>query len=143
MIAGNISDQTTARKNNEAGKGQLNEAAPKRVPAQYAAGPPRPRNRAAISNLPLNHERLWWIVIASPSQITRSQKGIGKPGLLKVKKTTCCSVPSTSKPRNIRNPIIFRSSPLHSEVAKSMSMSKHPTTAPGFGHLVDLTLIPM
>ncbi len=136
MIAGNIIDQTTARTNNEEGNGQLNETASKCVPAQYAAGPPRPPNRAASSSLSLNHERLWWIVMANPSHITSSQKGMGKPGLLKVKKPTCCSVPSTRKPRNMRNPIIFRSSPRHSEVTKRISMSMHPAAAPGLPHSI-------
>ena len=86
MIAGNISDQTMARRSSEAGNDQLNEAASKRVPAQYAAGPPRPPNRAASSSLFLSHARLWWIVMASPNQIISSQKGMGKLGLHVVKK---------------------------------------------------------
>ena len=136
IIVGNMRDQIIASTSRDVGNDQLKEAAPIRVPAQDAAGPPRLPKSAASNNLSLNHARLWWIVMARPIQITSSQKGMGNPGLLKVKNPTCCKVPSTRKPRNIRNPIIFRSSPLHSEVAKSMSMSKHPTTAPGFPHSI-------
>ena len=125
-----------ASTSSDVGSDQLKVAAPIRVPAQYAAGPPKPPNSAASSSLSLNHERLWWIVMASPSQMISSQKGMGQPGFLKVKNPTCWRVPSTSKPRNIRNPIIFRSSPLCSEVIRRMRMIKHPATAPRFPHSI-------
>ena len=131
IIVGNMRDQMIASTSRDVGNDQLKEAAPIRVPAQYAAGPPRPPKSAASNNLSLSHARLWWIVMARPIQITRSQKGMGKPGLLKVKNPTCCKVPSTSKPRNIRNPIIFRSSLLRSEVIKRINMITQPAAAPG------------
>ena len=115
---------------------QLKVAAPILVPAQYATGPPRLPNSAASISLSLNQERLWWIVMASPSQMTSSQKGMGQAALLNVKNPICWRVPSTRKPRNIRNAIIFKSSLLCSEVVMRMRMIKHPATAPRFPHSI-------
>lgn len=136
IIVGNMRDQMMANTNSDVCSDQLKEAAPILVPAQYAAGPPKPPNNAANRSLSLNHERLWWIVMASPSQMISSQKGIGQAVLLNVKKPICWRVPSTSKPRNIKNPIILVSSLLCSEIVRRIRMMQHPATAPRFPHSI-------
>lgn len=136
IIVGKMRDQMIANTSSDISNDQLKLAAPILVPAQYAAGPPKPPNSAASRSLSLNHERLWWIVMASPSQMISSQKGIGQPGFLNVKNPTCCRVPSTSRPRNIRNQIIFRSSSLCSEVVRRMRRIRHPATAPRLPHSI-------